>query len=675
MAQPKKPKKGTTPYGPILTEIELAEKARDGTLTVGEAIDFAQANAKRLHPTAKTYEGNMTTLRNHLELLDISPDTPYKDMPDQIYKFTVEGTPEFDSKGKELKPANRITPLQTLESILRKGEQTPFERYGIIGVTDSTTGVKMYPQLVGAGTGAGGQRTSLAQTRQMRGVLPQDTFVQMYTTALPKIVESHGQAVADIMQYHATTFNRPEQLLELKKSDVFIQGDQITVRGKEAVDNKGRPELSYKVDSPMGQLLQRNLNSGTSEFLFDVTETEMDQAFARHITPQLEPYSNILPVIEDKSRNAAGQVIRTERPVLTKSVVRHIVPTYFIDELGVDERLVDVLMGHKKASTLRKHYAGMRTNVDLPKILENPSDFARMGFNQNPNTINLDNLSDEQKENIAKDQLETLTKEAKAAQKTADADIAEATARETKAKAAVTPEEIQKAAEVDEALIRADETRKENEREIRRQVRAEIKASKLDATGDTAAGNPSERTLARMEELGLLDDVPAEEPPEPDPPKRRRRRAAKKAATAAGTTAATMAAKAAKAAGFIVPGPDPFELGAGVLDAQLSPPGESAADIAVERGQKFVGDLLGVEAKRAESMSDLFTKETLAETAGGIGGILADYATLGTVSGTGPFDRSTGSISGRNLRAQQLRERQNAEEGFVKRPGLGIPKP
>jgi hypothetical protein len=332
-------------------------------------------------------------------------------------------------------------------------------------------------------------------------------------------------------------------------------------------------------------------------------------------------------------------------------------------------------MGHKKASTLRKHYAGMRTNVDLPKILENPSDFARMGFNQNPNTINLDNLSDEQKENIAKDQLETLTKEAKAAQKTADADIAEATARETKAKAAVTPEEIQKAAEVDEALIRADETRKENEREIRRQVRAEIKASKLDATGDTAAGNPSERTLARMEELGLLDDVPAEEPPEPDPPKRRRRRAAKKAATAAGTTAATMAAKAAKAAGFIVPGPDPFELGAGVLDAQLSPPGESAADIAVERGQKFVGDLLGVEAKRAESMSDLFTKETLAETAGGIGGILADYATLGTVSGTGPFDRSTGSISGRNLRAQQLRERQNAEEGFVKRPGLGIPKP
>ena len=79
-------------------------------------------------------------------------------------------------------------------------------------------------------------------------------------------------------------------------------------------------------------------------------------------------------------------------------------------------------------------------------------------------------------------------------------------------------------------------------------------------------------------------------------------------------------------------------------------------------------------------MSDLFTKETLAETAGGIGGIVADIATLGTVSGTGPFaGDGEGSISGRNLRAQNIRARQysgpetKAEEGFVKRPGLGIP--
>ena len=128
-------------------------------------------------------------------------------------------------------------------------------------------------------------------------------------------------------------------------------------------------------------------------------------------------------------------------------------------------------------------------------------------------------------------------------------------------------------------------------------------------------------------------------------------------------------ASGAKAAGKLIPIPDPFELAAGVLDEQMSPEGQSAADIAVERGQKFAGDLLGVEPRRAESMSDIFTKETLAQTAGGIGGVLADALTLGTVSGTGPFSgERTGNISGRNLRAQQLRERQQANEGFIPKP-------
>ena len=140
----------------------------------------------------------------------------------------------------------------------------------------------------------------------------------------------------------------------------------------------------------------------------------------------------------------------------------------------------------------------------------------------------------------------------------------------------------------------------------------------------------------------------------------------------------TFVSKGAKAAGAILPGPDPLELAAGVLDEQMSPEGQSAADIAVERGQKFAGDLLGVEPRRAESMSDIFTKETLAQTAGGIGGVLADALTLGTVSGTGPFSgERTGNISGRNLRAQNLRARQEAarsranrraDEGFIPKP-------
>ena len=136
-----------------------------------------------------------------------------------------------------------------------------------------------------------------------------------------------------------------------------------------------------------------------------------------------------------------------------------------------------------------------------------------------------------------------------------------------------------------------------------------------------------------------------------------------------------MAAKAAKAAGFIIPGPDPFELAGAVLDEAMSPEGKSAADIAVEKGQSFMGDVMGVEPRRAERMSDLLTPENVAYNVGGVGGVLADMVTLGTVSGTGPFSgERTGNISGRNLRAQNLRARQEAaenranrlaEEGFI----------
>ena len=97
-----------------LTDLELAEKAKAGTLTIGEAIDFGEANAKNLHPNVKSYGPSMSTLRGHLKLLGISPDTLYKDMKGEAFKFTVEGTPAFDSKGNELKPSNRTTTIKHL---------------------------------------------------------------------------------------------------------------------------------------------------------------------------------------------------------------------------------------------------------------------------------------------------------------------------------------------------------------------------------------------------------------------------------------------------------------------------------------------------------------------------------------------------------------------------------
>jgi hypothetical protein len=193
-------------------------------------------------------------------------------------------------------------------------------------------------------------------------------------------------------------------------------------------------------------------------------------------------------------------------------------------------------------------------------------------------------------------------------------------------------------------------------REIKRRARVRARGGE---DADTLANKGlSDADRAALEAQGL-------DPDKYDPVPRGVKTAAK---TTAATSTALLASKAAKAAGTVIPGPDPFELAGAVIEGAVVPEGERAADIAVERGQKFVGDLLGVEARKAEGLSDLFTKEVAAETIGGIGGVVADIATLGTVSGTGPFDRSTGNISGRNLRSQQLRERQQADEGFIPKP-------
>jgi len=193
-------------------------------------------------------------------------------------------------------------------------------------------------------------------------------------------------------------------------------------------------------------------------------------------------------------------------------------------------------------------------------------------------------------------------------------------------------------------------------REIKRRARVRARGGE---DADTLANKGlSDEDRAALEAQGL-------DPDKYDPVPR----GAKTAAKTAATSAALFASKAAKAAGTVIPGPDPFELAGAVIEGAVVPEGERAADIAVERGQSFMGDVMGVEPRRAERMSDLLTPENVAYNVGGIGGVLADVVTLGTVSGTGPFSgERTGNISGRNLRARQLREQRQADEGFIPKP-------
>jgi len=476
-----------------LTEIEFVEKLKAGTASVEEAIDFATSRPD----ISKNASQRIKRLRSGFEKMGLDVSMPYKDLKDEnvLALFTREGSPD---------KSNRAGNLQALENNLDR----LFSKHAIPSVMEKLPGtdleVAMYPRLAGAGTVAGTQRTGLAGERPMRGLLSMEDFTRVYAEAVPQIEAEYGQSTADLIRYHATTANRPEQLQGLLKSQVTISGNTITVAGKPTskTDKKGRPELSFDLDSPTGQLLKRNLDSSTSKYLFDTTDEKFTQAFNKHVGSRLEAFSDVLPVAEIKVETPDGIQI-AQKPVTTPSAIRSIVPKIMLDQFNVAEGLVQGVMGHASSSILRRNYAGLNPATDLPKLLENPQSFAVGDFGTTPKNINIDLLSDEDKAALIEDQKLTIIEEENAKRAVAGATIAEAQAAEIKAKASITPDEIARAAEVDEQRIVADEERRIREREIRKSVRA----SKLDQTGDTPEGNISDSSIQKLKDLGLWDKL------------------------------------------------------------------------------------------------------------------------------------------------------------------------
>jgi len=473
-----------------LTEIELVEKLKAGTATVEEAIDFANSSAT-ISDNAKKRIG---ALVSGFKKMGLDITMPYKGLKndDVAPLFTKAGSPTKE---------NRAPNLQALENHLEK----LFNKYGISGIKEKVPGSDieqaMYPRLTGAGTAIGTQRTGMAGERPMRGLLSMEDFTRIYVEAVPLIENEYDQATADLIRYHATTSNRPSQLQKLKKSDVTISGNTITVAGKKVTknDKKGRPSLSFDLDSPTGQLLKRNLDSSKSEFLFDTTDAKFNDAFAKHITPRLEPFSDILPLAEVKVEGPDG-IQLSQKPVTSPSAIRSIVPKIMLDQYNVPEGLVQGMMGHVNDSILRKNYAGLAPSTDIPKLLENPSSFAVGDFGTTEKNINLDLLSDEDRAVLIQEQKATLQAEEKARQATATAIIAEKEAAAIKAKAAVTPEEIEAASRVDEAAIRQQVRDREAKKRIEADELAKIKGE-LDLTGDI-----SDEGKSLFKRLGMLDD-------------------------------------------------------------------------------------------------------------------------------------------------------------------------
>ena len=536
-----------------LTELEFVEKMKAGTATVEEAISFARSRPTT-SPNAKKRIG---TLTSGFKVMGLDITMPYKDLKDDkvLTLFTKENSPD---------KSNRAPNLQALENNIKD----LFSKYAISGVMEKVPGsdieVAMYPQLTGTGTVAGTQRTGMAGERPMRGLLPMEDFAKMYAEAVPLIQAEYGQATADLAKYHATTSHRPSQLQGLKKSDVTVSNNTITVAGKKVTktDKKGRPPLTFDLDSPTGQLLKRNLDSTKSEFLFDTSTANFDDAFAKHITPRLEQYSELLPLAEIKVEGPDG-IQLSEKPVTTPSAIRSIVPKIMLDQYNIPEALVQGVMGHVNDSILRKNYAGLAPSTDIPKLLENPSSFAVGDFGTTPKNINIDLLSDEDRAALIEDQKLTIIEEEKARRAAAGAAVAEAQAKEIKAKASVTPEEIARAAEVDIEKVKADELRRMREKEIR----ADVRASKLDQTGDTPEGNISDETIEKLKRLGLWDKLSS--------------------TLKSGSLASLAALK-------VVPGPV-ADLSAAVIEKTFVGDAEDPYDVAQRKGEEFVAEKLGQE--------------------------------------------------------------------------------
>jgi len=456
---------GQTP----ITEVEFAEKAKAGTLTFREAFNFAMFQPLTENYT-KSARGRVGALMSGFKKMNLDMDMPYKDLkiPDNVLKFTRDGSPDL---------SNRAYNFQTLEKVIRPVMDT----YGALGtMEDAGNNVqrKMYPELAGAGNPMGTQRTGLAGERPMQGLLPKEDLDLIYEDALPKIESEYGKSTRNLLEYHKLTSNRPEQLLNLKKSDIIIREDQITVKGKNTTkkDHKGRPELTFKKGDLGYNLLKESYESAKTDFLFDTSDDMFDAAFNKHISPGLEKFSDVLPIIQVKVEGESGPEI-AEKPVTTKSAIRSIVATYLQDQYDLDTRIIEGIMGHVNPSVLKKNYTGFKPATGLAQALLSPQDFSIGEGGLGKGNFDLSNLTEEQRTKLQGEQYEALLADAQARKATAAQTAAEADVARVQSLLQITEDDIKNAERLAEDFDRATftgEARKQLEQSrIKKQLKEE----------------------------------------------------------------------------------------------------------------------------------------------------------------------------------------------------------
>jgi hypothetical protein len=329
-----------------ITFEQFKEKLKDGTLTVEEAVDYSLSRPDI--QKNKSAKSSISALKSGFKKMGLDITMPYKDL--QNYEVLKLFSKQFSD-------ANRFRNLQELENVVR-----PILAQNEIGG---------YPQLTGqTGTAAtqglgGTQRSDLSGERPMRGLIPKEDIDRIYNQAYEQISDQNAK---DALEFHKNTFFRLSHIFgdnAIKVSDITESKDGKTITIKSFRDgNKIRPEVQYDIDSPMGQIIKRQLDQAKETKrpnLFNFSESQYGSVFRKYISPTLlGEFANELP-LDDKTGN----------PVSSGSVVRSFTPRYLLEQFNVPTDIIKAGMGHTEGSTLVRNYAGFVPNRHIANLVAN----------------------------------------------------------------------------------------------------------------------------------------------------------------------------------------------------------------------------------------------------------------------------------------------------------------
>jgi len=635
-----------------IDRIEIGRKAADGTLTIGEAMSVRTGSAAK-------------TILNRVKALGYSVDD----------NWSTVSTDKFLRELQDIGSSSNFVELGATEQILAKL------------AAQSEEGAE-YKYKFGYGAGGRANQLELSKNKQPRGTSEAGKGVIKFEgvppgrQSLPAIVEGinaiskdsvvlnadgnptktklgpKADQIRDALVVNLMIPLRPGEIRKIGIDDINFETGRFSDRFQRVNKIRNPVEIDEVLLEILRDARDRAVANGQS-VLFDITDTQLLNGVRVQggIMEKMRPYEGILG-----------------RPFKNAMDVRKIVPSLMHGELGAGIELSQI-MGHETYDAMMGGLKKMTAARYVSPVVSDEGSAVkgvmRAYRNYMAETLGITVLNDlPSKLGVTASRLETegapkfavvptggdvapgpdgtrigqvTAEDAEVAAQNRATNLEQSRLAETRAKS----ERLDLLKDIpakEKAAIEADEERRIREKEIR----AAVRASKLDQTGDTPEGSISDSSIEKLKELGLWD----------------------KLTSANKTLKSGLLATAGAAAAVlkVVPGPA-ADLGSAVLDKSLQGDGPDPYDVAQEKGAKFMGDLLGVEPRKATSVRDVFTPEVAAYTAGKLGATIIESA-------TGALSREPSGEQVEPSFMREARERREArdmrdefgnipEEGFV----------